>query len=621
MKSSPFSVKSLALGAIALIVCASAWALFAPPMLGGSTSYAATEGISMAPRFHSGDLVLVRARGSYRAGEIVAYHSHMLGTVVLHRIVGRDGTRYLFKGDTNDFVDPEHPARGQLIGALWVHLPGAARYLASVRTPAVMGGLVGLGALLLLGGAFTHRRRRRRRRRDPDEKHRRHPQPVAAWPTRRGRNDSRVEHPGRPQPPADPKARRTRHDAGSDDPPSLPRTASWPLRLMIAGVAALTPLVLLAVLAYGKPTHVSAEVTVPYTQGGTFSYSAVTAPGPAYPHGNVSTGDPLYLRLVDALDVRFAYRFHAAETHTVSGTGSLSARIASTTGWKRTVVLQSATHFSGDGFTLAGVLNLAALPRLLHALDTSTGVPSGYTLELVPNVHVNGTVGGFPLHATLASPLPFTLTGLMLQPTLPGTSATAPGSGANPFVSSASGTTTGRRLVPASLQFKVASLRVATARTIASRGLENVLCVLLGCALALALSRRHREHAASSEVLEIQKRYRNWLVPVANGSGPESSQVVEMADMTALARIAERYERLILHESGDGGDTFSVAEDGVVYQYAVRVAGTELEASELQGEPPAASPVAPTSAPAFGPQAAAARPTLRRVPQPEKRSA
>ncbi len=39
------------------------------------------------------------------------------------------GSRYIFKGDNNNFVDFEHPARSQLIGALSLHLAGVGSRL------------------------------------------------------------------------------------------------------------------------------------------------------------------------------------------------------------------------------------------------------------------------------------------------------------------------------------------------------------------------------------------------------------------------------------------------------------------------------------------------------------
>src|ERR1700716_1383651 len=85
----------------ALAGAAAVWFFLAPPQLGGGTSYAVVYGTSMEPHFHRGDLVVLRRRSSYRAGEIVGYHSVQLRRDVLHRIVAAGGDRFTFKGDNN----------------------------------------------------------------------------------------------------------------------------------------------------------------------------------------------------------------------------------------------------------------------------------------------------------------------------------------------------------------------------------------------------------------------------------------------------------------------------------------------------------------------------------------
>ena len=176
---------------LGLIIVACLWYFFAPTALGGKDSYVVTDGISMKPRFHSGDLALVRSQSNYNVGEIVAYHNHMFHTVVLHRIVGRDGARYVFKGDNNNFLDFQHPARSQLMGALRLHLPGMGTKLESLRSPALVGLLLAIAILLFGGAAFTRRHRRRMRERRLDQDHgsssRRGPRPPlgASGPPRR----------------------------------------------------------------------------------------------------------------------------------------------------------------------------------------------------------------------------------------------------------------------------------------------------------------------------------------------------------------------------------------------------------------------------------------------------
>src|SRR3954470_5949487 len=136
----PAAPAKLIVTIVALGALVSAWLFFAPGALGGSTTYVVTEGISMHPRFHAGDLALSRSAGSYEVGDVVAYHSHALGTIVLHRIVAHDGSRYVFKGDNNDFIDPERPTADQLVGKLWLQVGGGGRgflWLGSPKTIAV----------------------------------------------------------------------------------------------------------------------------------------------------------------------------------------------------------------------------------------------------------------------------------------------------------------------------------------------------------------------------------------------------------------------------------------------------------------------------------------------------
>src|SRR4051794_34436585 len=97
-----------------LVVFAVVW----PASWGGQFAYVTTRGISMEPRFHTGDLAVVHPESPYKVGDVTAYHNGMLHTVVLHRIVAISHGRYTFKGDNNSWLDAERPVRSQLIGTL-----------------------------------------------------------------------------------------------------------------------------------------------------------------------------------------------------------------------------------------------------------------------------------------------------------------------------------------------------------------------------------------------------------------------------------------------------------------------------------------------------------------------
>src|SRR5271154_1602849 len=49
-----------------------------PQQLGGRMSYVITNGISMLPHIHAGELVILRREPNYHVGEVAAYHNQQL---------------------------------------------------------------------------------------------------------------------------------------------------------------------------------------------------------------------------------------------------------------------------------------------------------------------------------------------------------------------------------------------------------------------------------------------------------------------------------------------------------------------------------------------------------------
>ena len=330
-------------------------------------------------------------------------------------------------------------------------------------------------------------------------------------------------------------------------------------------------------LAFARPTTGLQPFAVPYQQHGTLSYSAQALPGPAYPGDRVVTGDPLFTRLVGVVGFRFAYRFGATAPNSLVGNASLDMTIASTSGWQRTVAFGRATRFRGDRALVTARLNLHSLPALLNRLAQATAVGGSYTLTIVPHVTATGSLAGLPLSTTFSPPFEFSLTPAELEPEAAGpVNLTGGQPPASPLDPSAPGSVKGRRNAPLFLSFRFVRLSVATARGIALDALAAVVCAI-AVLLALVGLRRRDESAA------IRSRYRRWLVPVAHVRQRPGAEVIEVEDMEALVRIATRYERMILHESREGSDVFCVADDGVVYRYAV---GPEpLSTEEEPGAP------------------------------------
>jgi signal peptidase len=143
------------LGAVALV----AWfLLLRPSFLGGPATYVMVGGESMEPTLSSGDLALVRREGNFGSGDIVAFRvpegEPGEGAIVIHRIVGGSAAEgFVMQGDNNDSRDPWRIQRADILGTTWLHLPGAGRWLAVLRAPAVMAAVAaGVAVFLVLGG-------------------------------------------------------------------------------------------------------------------------------------------------------------------------------------------------------------------------------------------------------------------------------------------------------------------------------------------------------------------------------------------------------------------------------------------------------------------------------------
>jgi hypothetical protein len=72
----------------------------------------------------------------------------------------------------------------------------------------------------------------------------------------------------------------------------------------------------------------------------------------------------------------------------------------------------------------------------------------------------------------------------------------------------------------------------------------------------------------SDEVAAIRRRYDGWIVDVLPRERAATAER-RVTSIDDLARLARRYDRLILHEVRDGADAFVVEDDGIAYTYVV----------------------------------------------------
>jgi signal peptidase I len=519
----PARVRSRLITAACVVVVVFGWIYLAPTQIGGSASYVVTGGISMEPRFHTGDLAIVRPTAEYRVGDIVAYHSTLLHVVVLHRIIRLAGGHYTFKGDNNNFVDPVQPVRSQLVGKLWLHLPRGGVFLHWLHTPAIAALVVAaFGLFSLLGAGEVQRRRRRRRRRST---------------------------------------------ASGTQAPLPMKTADNPLRAAVdltafrtaAAVAALLFLGL-GVIAFSRPVDKASQTRTRYTQKIHFAYQASAPAGAVYPTGIVATGDPIFVALVHRVRFMIDYRFSTAAPHQLRGTEQVFLTLTGPGGWSRSLPLGPLQRFGGPAMRTQVTVDLPSVQSLLNRVEKQTGVSgAGYTVAVSPQVHLQGEVAGQAIDTAFDPALSFQLSPLQLQPTSSSSPAggSPSGGGSDP---SQAGTVSAPTSTANSVRVLGHALSVAALRSVAVIGF--LLCAAL--ALVATVVKRVRP---LDEAARIQAQYGQLIVPVVLGPDELGVAPVDVPTIAALARLAESGQRLILHSRNERRDTYLVNDEGTVYRY------------------------------------------------------
>ena len=71
----------------------------------------------------------------------------------------------------------------------------------------------------------------------------------------------------------------------------------------------------------------------------------------------------------------------------------------------------------------------------------------------------------------------------------------------------------------------------------------------------------------SSDPTSHVNRYRHLIVPIAGTTFDPARPPIDVTSIQALAQLAERSERLILHHQRDGADTYLVDDEGTLYRY------------------------------------------------------
>jgi hypothetical protein len=207
--------------------------------------------------------------------------------------------------------------------------------------------------------------------------------------------------------------------------------------------------------------------------------------------------------------------------------------------------------FEGDRADRVVTLDLDRIRTLTRRIERLTDAPAGsYSIAVVPRVHAAGTVAGQPLRTDYSPQATFELDAHRLRPTKGGEQTRQ-------------SVVTTVRGAQNTVGLRGHSLPVATVRRIALAGLA-----LATLAALVALLPRFRRPADPKG--RAHGRDGHLIVPITGIAVKPAQSAVDVATMDALVALAERGERLILHQRSDEADTFLVDDGATLFRHQIR---------------------------------------------------
>lgn len=346
--------------ALGLLVVILAWTICMPAQFGGNLNYVVITGNSMEPLFHTGDLVVTDKEPNYSIGDIVVYAHPQVGKVI-HRIIGRDGTKFILQGDNNTWVDGYEPVREDILGKYWFSIPKAGTVFLKFRQPWLFAVLSGTCAMI--AGVSMIK------------------------PPHRGRKN-KMNKSG------------LMHDIGINI--SRWKDNYW-LPVYILGLGCL----ILGIFSFTKPVITTVSGEILYNQSGQFSYSG-NASQNIYDANAIQSGDPIFTSLTCQAVFSFEYLISAENPVTGVGDYQLSMVLTSPNGWSHTIDQTSLTEFEGNTFHTEKPLDLCAIQKYLTFVGSTTGIErQPYSLEIRPVINYSGNIDGNLFQAQFAPVLQF----------------------------------------------------------------------------------------------------------------------------------------------------------------------------------------------------------------------
>lgn len=534
--------------AFSVVMMIVVWLALAPTQVGGMASYIIVIGKSMEPKFHKGDLVIVHKEPIYEVGDAVVYRNTELKSFVFHRIISQQMGHFSLKGDNNDWIDDYKPSYKEVIGKLWLHLPRGGTAMQKIRSPFGMAIIAGALGVFLATSLFRNKANRNK----PMNK-----KPIREWFTL---IKQKIQN-----------WLMTINQSEQHKPSSFGQGEILEGSFFVLGLVALASLIL-GIIAFSRPAFRIAQDDLSYQHLGIFSYSTSAPPG-VYDADTIKSGDPIFTKLTCSVDVNFQYTLIAGQANRIVGTSQLTAIISEqVSGWQRIIPLREVTSFNGTAFGTTAKLDLCKIESLTQSMQEKTASSAGsYMLVVTPNIKLNGEISGRALESTFNPALTFrydrTQFYLVRNEEL-----------SNPLAMTETGIL--------SEKHQEANTMILLGRELAIPALRSIaLFGLIGSVIGLTLLGLRLQHIA----LQDQERffhikYNSMLIDIQDANSVPLSSMINVMSMDALAKLAERFNTMILHEKREPLHMYYVHMGETTYRFTTNTIKKESTIHEAIGQ-------------------------------------